>query len=282
MRAAYLQIDVVDLPGEAVRRKPLGHGMGIGKRAKAPFGRAMENAVKTNGARHARLLSVGIVLLCAVDRRLARSTSANEVLQYRIQLLPAPGVYATLHGVPAGWLLYWETWPRWIERRTARSRRQAREHRGILPFRVLRRGLEPFAKIHRERVGKDVFLPGLDAVEDRKRYVARRGLRHRKLTGHVGVNGARVDAEDRGALSPEEHARGLGQRMERGLRSAVGRHKGHVGQAGRRADVDDRAPAIPGQRRRQALQQLQRAEVVHLHLAPREAQARRIRDSVAT
>jgi hypothetical protein len=35
--------------------------------------------------------------------------------------------------------------------------------------------------------------------------------------GHVGVNGARVDAEDRGALRSEEDPRGLGQGMERGL-----------------------------------------------------------------
>jgi|SRR5579859_1901994 len=75
MPAAHLEVDVVDLPGEAVRRQPLGHGIGIGERAKDPFRRAAENAVKTNGARHGRLLSVGIVLLFPVDRRPARSTS---------------------------------------------------------------------------------------------------------------------------------------------------------------------------------------------------------------
>src|SRR3989454_9456717 len=109
----------------------------------------------------------------------------------------------------------------------ARSRRGARyhlgDHRGDLPFRGLRRGRELSAKIHREPVREDVLLPGLNAVKDRERHVARRGLRQRKLTGHVSVNGARVDAEDRGALRPEEDTRGLGQGMERGLRSAVGR-----------------------------------------------------------
>ena len=157
--------------------------------------------------------------------------------------------------------------------------RIAADHGGDLPFRGLRRRLELSAKIHRERVREDVLLPGLDAVEDRERHVARRGLRQRELTDHVGVDGARVDAEDRGALRPEEDARGLGQRMERGLRGAVGREERDVGQAGRRADVDDRPAAVPGQRRRQALEQLQRPEVVHLHLAPRLVEDVRIRDS---
>ncbi len=67
--------------------------------------------------------------------------------------------------------------------------------------------------------------------------------------------------------------------MERGLRSAVGRDKGEVGQAGRGADVDDRAAAVPGQRRRKALEQLQRPEVIHLHLAPGLADDDRFRDS---
>jgi hypothetical protein len=55
-----------------------------------------------------------------------------------------------------------------------------------------------------------------------------------------------------------------GARPSRRCRS----EKGNVGQAGCRADVDDRPPAVPGQRRRQTVEQLQRPEVVHLHLAP--------------
>src|SRR5207237_6297698 len=97
------------------------------------------------------------------------------------------------------------------------SCRGARYHRGDhrrhLPFRGLRRGPELSAKIHRERVREDLLLPRLNAVEDRERHVARRALRQRELTGHVRINGARVDAEDRGALRPEEDARGLGQGM---------------------------------------------------------------------
>src|SRR5260370_38103572 len=84
----------------------------------------------------------------------------------------------------------------------ARSRRGARWHRrghfGDLPFRGLRRGPEPPAKIHRERVREDVLLPGLNAVDDRQRHVTRRGLRERGLTGQLGINGARVEPEDRG------------------------------------------------------------------------------------
>src|SRR5207244_11986484 len=101
-----------------------------------------------------------------------------------------------------------------------------------LPFRGLRRGSEYSAKFHRERVREDVLLPGLDAVEDRDRHVPRRSLRQRKLTGHVRFDGARVDPEDGGPLRPEEETRGLVERMERGLRGAVGREKGDVGQAG--------------------------------------------------
>jgi len=42
--------------GEAIRRKPLGLGGGIGKRPIDPLGRATENAVKTDGAWHDSLL----------------------------------------------------------------------------------------------------------------------------------------------------------------------------------------------------------------------------------
>ena len=45
-------------------------------------------------------------------------------------------------------------------------RRRARDHRGDLPLGGLGRGVEPSAEIHGERVREDVFLPGLDAVED--------------------------------------------------------------------------------------------------------------------
>src|SRR5947208_10327716 len=99
-------------------------------------------------------------------------------------------------------------WVSFIVRPSRRSRRGAREHLscqcGELPFRGLRRGPELSAKILRERVREDVLLPGLDAVEDRERHVTRRGLRQRQLAAHAVVNGARVDAEDRDALRPEE------------------------------------------------------------------------------
>ena len=97
-----------------------------------------------------------------------------------------------------------------------------RGHCGDLPFGGLRGGLELPAKIQRERVREDVFVPGLNAVEDRERHSTRRAFRQLKAACHVSVHGACVHAEDRRALRAEEHARGLRQRMERRLRGAVG------------------------------------------------------------
>src|SRR6185295_5793633 len=50
VRAADLRIDVVDLAGEAVRRKPFGHGVGIEERAIEPLRGGPEHSMKPNGA----------------------------------------------------------------------------------------------------------------------------------------------------------------------------------------------------------------------------------------
>jgi hypothetical protein len=63
--------------------------------------------------------------------------------------------------------------------------------------------------------------------------------------------------------------------MQRGLRCAVGCDRRHRGKARGRPDGDD-GTAVARQRRRQLLEQAQRAEVVHFHLA-----ARLIDDTVA-
>jgi hypothetical protein len=66
---------VMNLAREAVRRKPLGHGVGIEKCPIDPLGLATKNAVKTDGARHDSLLM--LVASPIVDWDLAKSTGGQ-------------------------------------------------------------------------------------------------------------------------------------------------------------------------------------------------------------
>src|SRR4051812_27432382 len=147
--------------------------------------------------------------------------------------------------------------------------RQCRDHRRDLPFGRLRRRQELSAKVARESVRKNVFLTALQAIENGEGDVAWRSLRHGKLTDHVGADRARVHAEHRGALRPQQHSRALRERVQRGLRWAVRWEHWNVGEARQGADVYQRAAAISGQDWRKFPQYVQRTEVIDVHLAPR-------------
>jgi len=54
VRAADARVEVVDLAGEAVRRQPLGHRVGVEERPVDAVGRGAQDAVKADGSGHRR------------------------------------------------------------------------------------------------------------------------------------------------------------------------------------------------------------------------------------
>ena len=117
---------------------------------------------------------------------------------------PAPATITAVLAMHAGHI--------WLGRRTLAD--AAELDRSPWP---LRRSAVPRPSARTRTVGQSpprtgpgsVLLPGLDASRIANATSRGEALRQRKLTGHVGVDGARVDAEDRDALRAEEETRGL-------------------------------------------------------------------------
>src|SRR5882757_4914287 len=92
--------------------------------------------------------------------------------------------------------------------------------RGELLFERLRIAQEERTPLPRRGIRKDFVPSGLEPVENRASRVGWRGLRDLERLGHVSVDRSGIDARDMDAVRTEQCARGLGQRMERGLAAA--------------------------------------------------------------
>ena len=118
-------------------------------------------------------------------------------------------------------------------------------------------------------VSQDVVKAGPNALDGFPGHLLRRGFRAARERGpHVGVDKARVDPDDVGALGFELDTQTVGQGERRMFGSAVRRIERIDVPTHDREHVDDHTATVVPQHGRQGLGHRQHAEDIHLHLAP--------------